>query len=149
MTPVQQSKSQRDLEAPWLGMCATASSVIICADVTTHLRRAISELVAPATVLSGTHWRQRLARLINCSNDALPLFQKYFCLLLCCATKNARGNQRGFPWNRAVCSALFHTHNLFNLLLWEKNFPGIYPSSPYLSKLVRTSSKLNKPGIRF
>lgn len=97
MTPVQQSKSQRDLEAPWLGMCATASSVIICADATTHLRRAISELVAPTTVLSGTHWRQRLARLINCFNDALPLFQKYICLLLCCATKNARGNQHGFP----------------------------------------------------
>lgn len=100
MTPVQQSKGHRDLEAPWLGMCATASSVITCADVITHLRRALSELVVPTTVLSGTHWRQRLARLNN-----LPLFQKYFCLLLHCATKNARGNQPGFPWNRAVSSA--------------------------------------------
>lgn len=80
MTPVQHSKGQRDLEAPWLGTCAIASSVTTPGDVITHLR-AISERVVPTTVLSGTHWRQRLARLFTWFNDALPLFQKNFCLL--------------------------------------------------------------------
>lgn len=73
-------------------------------DVRTHLRGATSELVVPTTALSGKHWRQKLARLINCFNGALLLFQKNFCLLLHCATKNAWGNHFGFPWNGAVCS---------------------------------------------
>lgn len=84
MTPVQHSRGQRDLKAPWLGACAIARG-----DVRTHLRRAISELVVPATALSGMHWRQKLARLINWFKDALLLFQKNFCSLLHCATKNA------------------------------------------------------------
>lgn len=103
MTLGQQSRGQRDWEAPRLGTCATASSDTTHGDVRIHLRRAISELVVPTTALSGTHWRQKLARLINWFNDALLLFQN-FCLLLHCATKHAWGNQFGFPWNGAVCS---------------------------------------------
>lgn len=92
-------------ERPRSSLAGHGGSVFTHGDDITHLRRAISELVFPATVLSGTHWRQRLARFINWFNDALPLFQKNFCLLLHCATtQNARGNQPGFPWNRAVCS---------------------------------------------
>lgn len=109
MTPVQQSKGQREPESPWLGTCAAASCVITRGDVITHLRRAISEPMVPTTVLSGTHWRQRLERFINWLNDALTLFQKKFCLLLHCATtQKAWGKQHGFPWN----GALFRQHIL-------------------------------------
>lgn len=52
-------------------MRAAARSVITCGDVITHLRRASSELLVPTPVLSGTHCRQRLARLINWFNDAI------------------------------------------------------------------------------
>lgn len=156
MIPVQQSRGQTELEAPWLGMRAAAGSVITFGDVITHLRRAISELLVPTPVLSGTHCSQRLERFINWFNDALPLFQKDFCLRLHGATKSSEGatmacHGTGQSVQTAHPSRPFHTHDLFNLLLWkqkQKQNRGIYPS-PSLSKLVRTSPKLNKLEIRF